>query len=71
MARLLFGTDGIRGLAGTYPLDPKTAHAVGAALAARCFELGWVTRLRDTRALRITENGKCGFGATFGVEPAA
>src|SRR5207302_6214785 len=25
-------TDGIRGLAGTYPLDPKTAHAVGAAL---------------------------------------
>src|SRR5258708_31683463 len=32
MARLLFGTDGIRGLAGTYPLDPKTAHAVGAAL---------------------------------------
>ena len=33
MARLLFGTDGIRGLAGTYPLDAKTAHAVGAALA--------------------------------------
>ncbi len=33
MARMLFGTDGIRGLAGTYPLDPKTAHAVGAALA--------------------------------------
>jgi phosphoglucosamine mutase len=32
MARLLFGTDGIRGLAGTYPLDSKTAHAVGAAL---------------------------------------
>src|SRR5260370_40567345 len=32
MARFLFGTDGIRGLAGTYPLDSKTAHAVGAAL---------------------------------------
>lgn len=32
MARLLFGTDGIRGLAGTYPLDSKTAHAVGSAL---------------------------------------
>ncbi len=32
MARVLFGTDGIRGLAGTYPLDSKTAHAVGAAL---------------------------------------
>jgi phosphoglucosamine mutase len=32
MARVLFGTDGIRGVAGTYPLDSKTAHAVGAAL---------------------------------------
>src|SRR5258707_826126 len=32
MARLLFGTDGIRGLAGTYPLDTATAYAVGAAL---------------------------------------
>jgi phosphoglucosamine mutase len=32
MARVLFGTDGIRGLAGAYPLDSKTAHAVGAAL---------------------------------------
>src|SRR5260370_42617921 len=32
MGRLLVGTDGIRGLAGSYPLDAKTAHAVGAAL---------------------------------------
>jgi len=32
MARLLFGTDGIRGLAGTYPLDSRTTHAVGVAL---------------------------------------
>ncbi|HEX6896377.1 MAG TPA: phosphoglucosamine mutase [Bryobacteraceae bacterium] len=32
MARKLFGTDGIRGIAGEYPLDAKTAHAVGAAL---------------------------------------
>jgi phosphoglucosamine mutase len=32
MARTLFGTDGIRGVAGEYPLDPKTAHAVGIAL---------------------------------------
>ena len=29
----LFGTDGIRGLAGQPPLDPKTIHAVGVALA--------------------------------------
>ncbi|HTA71789.1 MAG TPA: phosphoglucosamine mutase [Bryobacteraceae bacterium] len=32
MARTLFGTDGIRGVAGEYPLDPKTANAVGTAL---------------------------------------
>ena len=32
MARTLFGTDGIRGVAGEYPLDHKMVHAVGAAL---------------------------------------
>lgn len=30
--RKLFGTDGIRGVAGEYPLDKKTVHAVGRAL---------------------------------------
>ena len=32
MARQLFGTDGVRGVAGEYPLDEKTVHALGAAL---------------------------------------
>jgi phosphoglucosamine mutase len=32
VARALFGTDGIRGVAGQAPLDRKTARAVGAAL---------------------------------------
>jgi phosphoglucosamine mutase len=32
MARQLFGTDGIRGVAGEYPLDAATVHAVGCAL---------------------------------------
>lgn len=31
--RRLFGTDGIRGVAGQQPLDPKTVYAVGLALA--------------------------------------
>ena len=31
--RKLFGTDGIRGVAGESPLDPKTIYAVGLALA--------------------------------------
>jgi len=32
MNKKLFGTDGIRGVAGEYPLDRSTAYAVGAAL---------------------------------------
>jgi phosphoglucosamine mutase len=35
MQRKLFGTDGIRGVAGEYPLDPATVHALGLALAQR------------------------------------
>ncbi|MEZ5353010.1 MAG: phosphoglucosamine mutase [Bryobacteraceae bacterium] len=36
MSRQLFGTDGIRGVAGEYPLDPQTVHAVGLALGNWC-----------------------------------
>jgi len=32
MPKQLFGTDGIRGVAGEYPLDPATVHAFGLAL---------------------------------------
>ena len=32
MGKQLFGTDGIRGVAGEYPLDPATVFAFGAAL---------------------------------------
>jgi phosphoglucosamine mutase len=32
MARQLFGTDGIRGIAGKFPLDAPTAYALGVAL---------------------------------------
>ncbi len=32
MQKKLFGTDGIRGVAGKYPLDDKTVFAIGAAL---------------------------------------
>ena len=33
MKKQLFGTDGIRGVAGQYPLDDKTVYAAGLALA--------------------------------------
>ena len=36
MARQLFGTDGIRAVAGEAPLDPKTVFAFGAALGEWC-----------------------------------
>ena len=32
MAKRLFGTDGIRGVAGEPPLDPRTVTALGIAL---------------------------------------
>ena len=37
---------------------PHIGGAVGAALAHRCFELKWVERIRDSRALRITPPGR-------------
>ena len=52
MARQLFGTDGIRGEAGEYPLDPRTTHAFGMALgrwAARHQQAPEVLIGMDTR----------------------
>ncbi|MBX5496681.1 MAG: phosphoglucosamine mutase [Bryobacteraceae bacterium] len=34
MAKRLFGTDGIRGIAGEFPLDARTAYAFGCALGS-------------------------------------
>ncbi len=40
MARQLFGTDGVRGVAGEFPLDPRTVQAVGIALGRLTSRLG-------------------------------
>ena len=37
---------------------PHIGGAVGAALANRCFELKWIERVRDSRALTITPAGR-------------
>ncbi|HEV2099960.1 MAG TPA: metalloregulator ArsR/SmtB family transcription factor [Stellaceae bacterium] len=42
--------------------------AVGAALAQRCFALRWIERIKDSRAVAITPQGREGFRASFGVE---
>jgi DNA-binding transcriptional ArsR family regulator len=44
---------------------PHIGGAVGAAVANRCFELGWVERVRDSRALTITPAGRRGFMDAF------
>ena len=44
------------------------AGSLGAALAIRCFELGWLKHAPDTRAVAITVAGQNGFAETFGVD---
>lgn len=46
---------------------PHIAGRLGAALACRCFELGWIARQRDSRAVAITEAGRAGFAERFGI----
>ena len=46
---------------------PHLAGALGAGLARRCFDLGWLERQRDGRALRLTALGREGLGHRFGI----
>jgi phosphoglucosamine mutase len=66
--RQLFGTDGIRGVAGQYPLDKKTVYAVGLALGhhlpagPRRLVIGQDTResgawIADTLSAGLRETG--------------
>jgi hypothetical protein len=41
------------------------AGALGAALARRMFELKWIVRIADSRAVRITERGTAQLRSTF------
>jgi DNA-binding transcriptional ArsR family regulator len=40
---------------------------VGAVLAQRCFDLKWIQRVRDSRALTVTPAGRRGLSQTFGL----
>jgi DNA-binding transcriptional ArsR family regulator len=47
---------------------PHLAGAVGAAIAERCFALGWVQRVHGSRALNVSPSGKAGFARAFGIK---
>jgi DNA-binding transcriptional ArsR family regulator len=44
---------------------PHLGGSVGALLAQRCFDLGWVERTRDSRALLVTPKGRRGLSEMF------
>jgi DNA-binding transcriptional ArsR family regulator len=46
---------------------PHLAGAVGAALARRLLDLGWIERRRDSRALLVTPQGRRSFERSFGL----
>lgn len=46
---------------------PHLAGRLGSALCTRLFDLGWVERIRDSRALAITPTGEKGLAETFGM----
>lgn len=46
---------------------PRLGGSVGAALAQRCFDLAWLKRMRESRALTLTPAGRRGLTETFGV----
>ncbi|HUI94156.1 MAG TPA: helix-turn-helix transcriptional regulator [Xanthobacteraceae bacterium] len=46
---------------------PHIGGAVGAALAQRCFDLKWIERIRDSRALRVTPAGRRGLMEHFAL----
>jgi DNA-binding transcriptional ArsR family regulator len=47
------------------------AGALGAAIATRCLELGWVTRTRTSRAVQVTPVGRDGLLDVFRLTLAA
>ena len=57
LVELCFGT--------VLALDP--ARALGAALASRLVDLGWIARRRDSRAIAVTLTGKRRLLARLGV----
>ena len=46
---------------------PHLAGAVGAAITKRCFDLGWMERMKRSHAVIVTPLGRRGFQESFGI----
>jgi DNA-binding transcriptional ArsR family regulator len=46
---------------------PHLGGSMGAALAQRCFDLGWIERMRESRAVLVTSKGRRGLSEVFGL----
>jgi DNA-binding transcriptional ArsR family regulator len=46
---------------------PHIGGTLGAALATRCFALGWIERIPASRAVTVTQAGRQGFSERFGI----
>lgn len=49
--------------------SPHLAGSLGAAMADRCFDLGWLERRRDSRAVTLTRAGEAGLAKLFDLSP--
>ena len=47
---------------------PHIAGAVGVAITTRCFDLGWIERMKRSHAVIVTPLGRRGFQRTFGID---
>jgi len=47
---------------------PHIAGAVGVAITKRCFDLGWIERMKESHAVIVTPLGRRGFLKTFGID---
>src|SRR5712692_2110744 len=47
---------------------PHIAGAVGVAITKRCFDLGWIERIKRSHAVIVTPLGRRSFQKTFGID---
>jgi hypothetical protein len=44
---------------------------MGAAITQRCFDLGWIERMKRSHAVIVTPRGRRGLRETFGIDTSA